>query len=176
MGYRNAFDFNGQNQKSGELAENIFESLAKKRGLKIKQATKSQQFSHIDFILTDKKDQNHFFDVKARKKTSRTSSNYSDDLVWIEFKNVSGNNGWIYGSADFIAFERDSDFVITPRKLLADLCERIVNRTKKVEKSSEALYSLYTRKDRKDELSMIKMEDILNNIKVSIWKKNECNG
>ena len=68
MGYRNAFDFNGDNQKNGENAEHIFETLAKKRGFLIKKANKSQQFSHIDFILTDKKDQNHFFDIKSRKK------------------------------------------------------------------------------------------------------------
>ena len=51
------------------------------------------------------------------------------------------------------------------------LCERIVNTLVKVDKVSEALYSIYSRKGRRDEISLIKMKDILDNIKTTIWKK-----
>jgi hypothetical protein len=170
MGYRNSFDFNGQNQISGEKAEDLFEKMALSKKLKIKKASNKQQLSHIDFILINEKDQNFFIDVKARKKISRTSDSFSDDLVWIEFKNVAGNQGWLYGASDYIAFERESDFVIVPRKNLVSLCERIVSNIK-VDKSKDCLYKKYSRKDRKDELSLIKMKDILENIKVSIWQK-----
>ena len=164
MGYRNSFDFSGQNQLSGEKAEDLFEKMALKRNLKIQKATYKQQLSHIDFILTNEKDEIYLLDIKARKKVSRTSEVFSDDLVWIEFKNVSGNQGWLYGASDYIAFEREYDFVIVPRKNLALLCERLVSNIK-VQKSKDCLYNRYTRKDRKDELSLIKMDDILKNIK-----------
>ena len=167
MGYRNSFDYTGQNQTSGEKAEDLFENLAKSKGLKTKKANLQQQFAHIDFILTDKKNNTHLIDVKARKKISRNSSEFSDDLVWIEFKNTSGNDGWLYGSADFIAFERENDFVIVPRKNLITLCESIVTK-EFVNKSADALYKKYTRSGRKDELSIIKMSDILNRTKTYI--------
>ena len=170
MGYRNSFDFSGQNQLSGEKAENLFEQIATQKSLKVKKATAKQQLSHIDFILTNEKNQSFFFDIKARKKVSRTSNSYSDDLVWIEFKNVAGNQGWLYGGSDYIVFEREDDFVIVPRGNLASLCERLVSNVR-VDNSKDCLYKKYTRKDRKDELSLIKMDDIFKNIKVSIWKK-----
>lgn len=170
MGYRNSFDFSGQNQISGEKAEDLFEKMALKKNLKVQKATTKQQLSHIDFILTNAKNQSFFFDVKARKKISRSSDDFSDDLVWIEFKNVAGNQGWLYGASDYIVFERESDFVIVPRSNLVSLCERIVSNIK-VDKSKDCLYKKYSRKDRKDELSLIKMKDIVENIKVLIWNK-----
>ena len=170
MGYRNSFDFSGQNQLSGEKAEDLFEKMALKRNLKLQKATYKQQLSHIDFILTNENNDIFLLDIKARKKISRTSEAFSDDLVWIEFKNVAGNQGWLYGASDYIAFEREDDFVIVPRNNLVLLCERLVSNTR-VQKSKDCLYNKYTRKDRKDELSLIKMEDIIKNIKVSIWKK-----
>lgn len=170
MGYRNSFDFSGQNQFSGEKAEDLFEKIALQKKLKVQKATVRQQLSHIDFILTNAKNQSFFFDVKARKKISRSSESFSDDLIWIEFKNVAGNEGWLYGASDYIVFERENDFVIVPRTNLVSLCERLVSNTR-VDKSKDCLYNKYTRKDRKDELSLIKMEDILKNIKVSIWQK-----
>lgn len=170
MGYRNSFDFNGQNQLSGEKAEDLFEKIALQKKLKVQKATTKQQLSHIDFILTNAKNESFFFDVKARKKISRSSKNFSDDLVWIEFKNVIGNEGWLYGASDYVVFERENDFVIVPRKNLASLCERLVSNTR-VDNSKDCLYNRYTRKDRKDEISLIKMNDILKNIKVLIWEK-----
>jgi hypothetical protein len=170
MTYRNSFDFNGQNQLSGEKAEDFFEKIALKKNLKVQKATTKQQLSHVDFILTNAKNESFLFDVKARKKISRSSENFSDDLVWIEFKNVAGNQGWLYGASDYIVFEREHDFVIVPRKNLVSLCDRLVSNVT-VDKSKDCLYKKYSRKDRKDELSLIKMEDILKNIKVSIWQK-----
>ena len=171
MGYRNVHDRTGESQTMGETAELSFEKLAKQKGFKIEKATLKQQFSHIDFILTTGDGRKHFLDVKACKKQNRKESSTTEEIVWIEFKNVVGDEGWLYGSADFIVFERDSDFVITPRKPLVSLCERVVNKSKIVDNAFDAMYNLYTRKNRKDQISIIKMQDILKNIKTSIWKK-----
>lgn len=170
MRYRSAFDKTGQSSEMGGKAEDAFEFLAKKRNLKIEKASLRQQLSNIDFIITNN-NKKTFIDVKACKKTSRNSQNSNEEFVWIEFKNINGNNGWLYGSSDFIAFERKDDFVLVPKKPLIFLCERIVNKLNKVDKVSEALYSIYSRKGRKDQISLIKMKDILDNIKTTIWKK-----
>jgi hypothetical protein len=172
MSYQNSFDYTGQNRVSGETAENIFEELAASRGLKVKKANYDQQLAHIDFILTDKKNNIHLLDIKARKKISRNSSSFSDDLVWIELKNVIGNDGWLYGCSDYIVFERENDFVIVPRVNLIKICDSLIT-NERVNSSSEALYKLYTRKNRKDLLSIIKMSDILNRTKTQIWPKQQ---
>lgn len=172
MGYQNSFDVSGQNKLSGESAEQSFEDLATSRGLKIKRANYDQQLAHIDFILTDKKNNIHLLDIKARKKVSRNSSEFSDDLVWIELKNVVGNDGWLYGCSDYIVFEREADFVIVPRVNLIKICDSLItNQT--VNSASEALYKLYTRKNRKDLLTIIKMSDILTRTKTQIWPKQQ---
>lgn len=171
MNYKNRFDTDGKSQRMGINAEDAFEAMAQKRGIKIEKASLKQQYSHIDFIIKNKNNKNIFIDVKSCKKRTRSSSETSEDVVWIELKNVAGNNGWLYGSADYIAFERDSDFVIAPVKPLQLLCERIINKNKKVEKPNEAMYSIYNRKGRKDEISLIKMQDIIDNMKTYIWSK-----
>jgi hypothetical protein len=170
MRYRSAFDKTGQSSEMGGKAEDLFEVLAKNKNLKIEKASLKQQLSNIDFIISNN-DKKTFIDVKACKKTSRSSEESNEEFVWIEFKNINGNNGWLYGASDFVAFERVKDFVIVPKKPLILLCERIVNRAIKVDKASDALYSIYSRKGRKDEISLIKMKDILDNIKITIWKK-----
>jgi hypothetical protein len=172
MGYQNSFDRTGQNRISGKAAEDLFEKLAISRGLKIKKANYNQQLAHIDFILTDKNDNVHLLDVKARKKLSRNSEEFEDELVWIELKNVIGDDGWLYGSSDFIVFERELDFVIVPRVNLIKICDSLIT-NETVTVSSNALYKLYTRKNRQDVLSIIKMSDILNRTKTQIWPKQQ---
>jgi hypothetical protein len=173
MGFRSRYDYTGKCQEMGESAENIFESLAKEKKLNPVRTTRKQQIAHIDFILTAKNGVKYFVDVKARKRSARNNSKLSDDLIWIEFKNVAGNNGWLYGSADYIAFERENDFVIVSRANLVTLCERIVNLNSITKDPKDALYKLYTRTDRRDKICMIKMQDILDNIKTTIWKKSQ---
>lgn len=170
MGYRNRFDHTGQNQKDSDFAEQTFKRLAEAKGFNVKDATRNQQLSHIDFFIEDKKKVIYTFDVKARKKVNRTDSSTEDSLVWIEFKNVAGADGWLYGAADYIAFEREADFLIINRLNLVTLCERIIQ-NKKVTSAKDALYAKYTRAGRKDEISLIKMEDILNGMKTYIWLK-----
>lgn len=173
MRYRNQYDFSGKNQESGESAENSFQKIAILKGFLIKKANLKQQLSHIDFILTAKNNLKYLIDVKARKKSSRSDSKVNDELVWIEFKNVSGKQGWLYGAADYIAFEREDDFIIALRSNLVTLCERLVNKNLKTNTSKDALYKIYSRSGRNDEISMIKMQDILDNVKTTVWKKSQ---
>ena len=104
--YVNQFDKGKKCATHGHATENVFEKLAMAHGYKVRKATRDEQISHIDFILDSPEWQNIKVDVKGRKKTSRQNKKFNDKWVWIEFRNVQGKEGWIYGKANFIAFER----------------------------------------------------------------------
>jgi hypothetical protein len=167
--YINKYDKLGECSKNGKNAEDSFVKILKNKNCFERKATKQEQFDHIDYFAK-KNGIRISFDVKARKKKSRNDSDVDDNLIWVEFKNVSGKNGWLYGKAICIAFERENDFVIVKRSLLLNFCERKVKK-KKVLFSKDALYKQYTRDGRKDLLSIVRMEDIMNEIKFFIWKK-----
>ena len=65
-------------------------------------------------------------DVKARKRFRWLSNQPQDDYVCIEFLNTKGKPGWLYGKADYIAFERKHDFVVVPTKTLKFIVKQIV--------------------------------------------------
>jgi hypothetical protein len=77
----------------------------------------------------------------------------------LEIRNVGGNNGWVY-SPGYVAFEIVEGFVIVPKYNLALLVQE---RTTKehVTNGRDALYKLYTRSGRKDVLTRVKLEDIM---------------
>jgi len=168
--YRNKFDTTGICSEDGEKAENIFVALAKKRDFLIRKATQQEQYDHIDYVLLKDK-QKISVDVKARKKLSRSSSDYNDHMVWVEWKNVQGKAGWLYGKAELIAFEQEKHFIILSRKHLADLCEKLVDKTCIAESSYSALNKVYTRHGRKDQLSLIRISDIEEGIRTVHWNK-----
>jgi penicillin-binding protein-related factor A (putative recombinase) len=169
MYYQNFLDTSGECSTRGETAENGFVSVAKRKKLKYRKATIQEQYKHIDWFLTiDGKDIS--FDVKGMKKSSRKDFKVRNDIVWIEYKNVSGDNGWLMGKANIIAFERENDYVLVPRKELLEFCDKNIEKTI-VRESSQALYKLYTRSGRKDVISMIYMDDVLHKMNSAVWKK-----
>lgn len=171
MKYRNRFDYNGQCSDSGYSAENLFSEMAEKRGWEVSKADRKQQLSHVDVYLNHKKHGTVSFDVKAQKKVKRTDSNTNDKYLWVEFSNVAGKEGWLRGNADLIAFEQEKNFLIVRRQALLDFCEKNVDFSDKVDKSSEAVYRVYQRKGRKDEISLIPIKDIKEHVSYSLWKK-----
>ena len=163
-------------KQQGKRAEMCFKSLAERRGYTVIQTSAvSNMREHIDFILArDDEPDKIAVDVKARKKASRSSDEYDDDTVWVEFNNVRGNPGWLYGKADKIAFERASDFVLVDRESLKDYCETTVAAVF-VNSTAEAVYKSFQREGRKDVISRVPMKDILHpysfTIGTEIWKK-----
>lgn len=153
----------------GITAHELFRNIAIKRGWEAKNATKKQDIvDHIDIILT-KHDLVCSFDVKAKKKISRSDAESQDEWVFVEFKNVRGNDGWLKGKADFIAFETNNSFVIVKRKKLLEYCNDVVT-MERVRDPYECHYKRYTRSGRKDEISLIKLEEIPKDYKIS-WDK-----
>lgn len=144
----------------GNLAHIKFKRLANRKGFIAKDSTEKQDmFQHIDLFLF--KDNKTFsFDIKAMKKINRYDCSAQDKMVYVEFKNVLGNPGWLYGQAQFIVFETESTFEIVHRKSLAKYCEKVVNIKQRVSRASEALYKVYTRDGRKDLISLIELDKI----------------
>ena len=163
-------------KQQGQRAEVCFKGLAERRGYTVIQtSTASNIREHIDFILArDDEPDKTAVDVKARKKVSRYSDEYDDENVWIEFNNVRGNPGWLYGKADKIAFERAFDFVLVDRESLKEYCEATVSPVV-VKSTAEAIYKSFQREGRKDVISRVPMKDILHpysfTVGTEIWKK-----
>lgn len=166
MAYRNKYDKTGESFALGNDAESSFIAAAEKSGMTVERSTKQEEFKHIDFHVAQG-NMKFSVEVKSRKKIKRADGKVNDEYLWIEFKNVRGMRGWLYGSADFVAFERENDFLMVNRKTLARLCEKLCDLTKLNVDIKLPLYTGYQRRDRNDLLSLIKISDILENIKYS---------
>jgi hypothetical protein len=95
------------------------------------------------------------YDVKAIRKINRSDSDFTDDMTWVEGTNVRGGRGWVKGDADYIAFERKHEWLLIPRDILYDWVLSMLNGTK-----GKGLYSVYSRLNRPDKITLIKYEDI----------------
>mgnify|MGYP003651549756 CR=1 FL=1 len=184
MAYKNKYDKGGNCSVMGHRAEGTFSNLAEVRGFNIQEATRQENMhEHWDFALDrwgDKDDDLVYMlvDVKARKKTRRKDTKFNDEWVWLEFKNVQGHNGWLKGNATHIAFEREHDFVLAPRKNLWEWANKEIKRRNGVGSNAtaanarDARYKYYTRWQRKDVLSQVHMQDMMEGVKdTKVWKK-----
>ena len=100
------------------------------------------------------------FDVKSVKKIRRNDSYHNELYHFIEIKNVNGDNGWLYGKADFFAFETFKYFIIVSKDTLQNfIAENVVKIY--VDSPDKALYCLYSRAGRKDIITMITSIDLM---------------
>ena len=168
---RNRYEKTGECIQSGLGAEQIFDQIAESKNLEVKNARRRENIhKHIDkYVKQESKTWS--VDIKARKKTSRSDSDAQDEWIWIEFQNVRGNLGWLYGEADNIAFETQDSFVIVDRKSLIDYVENAVDMAKPVRKSYLAKYKTYQRAGRNDLLTMVELSKIIENCKHFVWQK-----
>lgn len=96
--YINKKDYTGESARMGQTAEDLFENWLKEHQRKYRKATLSEQYKHIDFIINSEKlNKDIKIDVKASKKVNRNDTSTNNDILWVEFKNVQGKNGWLYG-------------------------------------------------------------------------------
>jgi len=151
--------------EEGLQGEKRFKTIIESFDLTARESSfKENVHDHIDFFIKGKTETligfNFSVDVKARKRKSRDSDEYDDEYTWIEFKNVQGKRGWLYGKADKIAFEVDEGFLMVDREELVRWCDKKVDFKKSVRSAYAAIYKVYTRKGREDLISRIKTEDI----------------
>lgn len=140
----------------GQTVEAEFFTLLKQRDPKARVATKQEQFAHIDFVTKF-----GTIDVKAQGRLHRSDSRTQGEERWLELNNVAGREGWLLApKLDFLAFEREDDFVIVRRDDLRKLAKKLC-KYNMVDSPRDALYNLYQRQGRKDLLTIIRTDDML---------------
>lgn len=144
----------------GQDAESRFATVAQQKGWAVVEASKEANIEdHYDYEIS-KDGHQYRVDVKSKKRVSRKTKTVQDDFIWVEFRTVRDTKGWLFGSADLIAFENQNGFKIVERKALVRLINRLVKLHVKVSKPGDALYKVYTRKGRPDEITLIKASDL----------------
>ena len=158
----------------GNIAEDLFQNFLINNHIFFRRATQEEQFNHIDFIyLHDKTLNPCAVEVKYSKKINRTDEDVSSEYMWIEFKNVQGNKGWLFGDSDYIAFydKFKNRFIMVETSVLRERCNELCNKGTTTNKN-DALYKHYTRQGRKDDISLIKIKD-LEDIARAIFNPNK---
>ncbi len=139
--------------KKFKVVEDNFAKVIKELG-EVKPSTTEQDINeHWDVKLDIK------FDVKAVKKVNRSDGETDETIHWVELINVRGNRGWLYGEADYFAFELDDYWIIVNKEILQTF---IAKKCAKKEKSDRpALYKIYNRQDRLDAITLVKTIDLM---------------
>jgi hypothetical protein len=148
---------------TGRVAEVRFVRAARNKGLLVTKSSHTEDIhEHVDYWLALKGPQRWGVDVKG---------NNLPDEIWVEFKNVRGNNGWLYGGATIIAFDmpEEGGFSIVDREELAFFCELHVS-DEFVENKAHAYLKKYSRKDREDVITRLKLHDIKSLLSYRIWE------
>ncbi|MEW6031207.1 MAG: hypothetical protein ACOYZ8_04935 [Chloroflexota bacterium] len=154
----------------GRRAEELFATAAQREGWDVVHAPKEADIhDHWDFEIV-KDGYNRKVEVKAMKREKRTDETMSGEWVWIEFRNVRGEAGWLFGKANWIAFETEDSFVIVDRHDLYQLVRRVVDRDTKVGSARDAKYKTYTRTGRPDQIAQVRLGD-LEKIQIARWRK-----
>ena len=147
----------------GKLKETEFAKLFKN----VLPSNKSEDmYEHWDLKIDVK------IDVKSLKKQSREDILYNENFHWIELMNVRGEKSWLYGDADFFAFETEDYWVIIAKTDLQNFIE-----TKCAGKeigTTKNPYDKYRREGRKDIVVKVKTIDLIY-ISRQLIKKNEIN-
>ena len=168
---RNRFD-KKDSLELGRRAEDTFARLAIQHGFKVSPASKKGNIDeHFDYVM-ERDGKSHKVDVKSLKRRSRGDKELQDEFLWIELHGVRKDDaGWLYGGkADLIAFELIKSFRLVDRLDLIELVVKLMDFEAKVSSPKDALYKVYSRKDRPDLLTMIKSDDLLKITNVD-WRK-----
>lgn len=168
---QNKHDKSGKCLANGLEAEKQLILIAEQKNVKIRKSSRrDDMIEHFDYHF-DYKDLSKKVEVKAMKRLSR-SGEPQDEWIWIEFLNVNGKRGWLYGSADLISFEFKDHFLFVNREELVELSERLIDRNNIVKKSCLAKYKAYHRWNRPNELvGMIHVNDLKTLKYKKYWKK-----
>ena len=96
-------------------------------------------------------------DIKTMKKVRRGDEAPDENINWLEIKNVHGKLGWLYGKADYFAFETLRYWIVVERDALQAWVKDNIYK-EFVEEPS--LYKLYQRRGRSDVITLISTHDL----------------
>jgi len=148
---------------TGRMAEVRFVRAAREKGLMVTKSSHTEDIhEHIDYWLA--------MSSQGKRWGVDVKGNNLPDEIWVEFKNVRGNPGWMYGGATIIAFDipEEGGFAIVNREELAFFCEKHVA-NEFVTNKKDAYLKRYTRKDREDVISILKLHDIKSLMSYRVW-------
>lgn len=146
----------------GRNAELRFSRCAKAKGFDVEKSSTSDDIHlHVDFWLYMDGNGGWGVDVKG---------NNMPDEIWCEFKNVNGDDGWMYGQSHIIAFDMPEagGFCIVNTSDLRDYCEQNVDDVAVTEKRF-AYKKKYTRDGRADVITKLHLSDIKQIISYRVW-------
>ena len=130
----------------------------------IESTKEEDMFSHWDFKI-----QGYKYDAKSKKMTSVDGKKY----IWVEFRNVRGRKGWLFGEADFIAFDFGAFWVVAGRKkLLEAIKPRVDWDTMINEVDKKVPWKMYSREGREDGVMWIDTMCIMQT-EPQIWWKSK---
>lgn len=139
---------------SGYQAETLFYNTIKALGKNIKKSTRKQDmFDHIDYFVDEIS-----YDVKTIKGLTKNSEK-DQDIIWLEFMNVRGDNGWLKSEKlNKIAFLRNQGFYIVDRAKLFELAKTLIPNIPPI---SNIKYTIpFRRNNRKDIIAYVYYRDI----------------
>lgn len=117
------FKYKGFLVKGKKVEERFAIDLAKAEGGNTIPSTKEEDINkHIDVKWIPPKGRPCTFDVKGLKKNNRSDTDVSAENTWVEFMNVRGELGWLYGEEDYISFETPEEWLVVKRDEFADKC------------------------------------------------------
>lgn len=136
----------------GENGQQKYYQSCKAARLDIKKTSKDQDMGHVDFVVDGKT-----VDVKGLKDT------HKEGKILLELKNVQGNDGWCSESGpEWIAFDFGAFFFHVKNADLIKLIKKKCDLKIKVSKIADALYKSYGRKDRRDQMTVVSLTDVIN--------------
>lgn len=138
---------------NGKQAEDLFFNLLKQEGLPSRSTKSEDMFDHWDVECNGIK-----YDVKTEKKLNRWDNASDSSIIWIELQNVRGDDGWLKGKADKLAFLVSNSFWIVDRIRLFDYIKSTITNLEIQNFKEEARW--YRRKGRKDVVTYLKSESI----------------
>tara|TARA_R100001509_G_scaffold22395_2_gene11755 strand:+ start:1701 stop:2183 length:483 start_codon:yes stop_codon:yes gene_type:complete len=145
----------------GKLKEDQLKKLFDKTGW----ATREQDiFEHWDFSIHLK------IDVKGMKKTNRYDESTNENIHWLEIKNVNGEEGWLYGEADYFAFETELYWIIVEKVVLQ---EWVAKNIQKEWVDTPTKYKLYRRRTGQDIITLVSTHDLYFLSETVIRKKED---
>lgn len=147
----------------GELAEKKFSIFCSKYNyMKLRNATKYEEIVyHYDYVLQiNLKNEYEYYRIEVKSMKSKKRGQKQDpNIIFLEYNNIDGGIGWLYGNADYIAFEQNKFFILFPRIDLLKFAECKRKKIKTV-KDSGIINTLYSRRNRKDLIGCFSLNEI----------------
>lgn len=145
---------------SGGKTEQAFASLFSN----VTPATlKQNKYEHWDLHIGIK------VEIKGMRKVDRNDQYFDENIHWLELIGNYGHLGWVYGKADYFAFETIDYWIIVSRESLQ---KWIPANVEKKFYDRPTLYKLYQTRGTKSQITLVKSLDLCS-ISSAILLKNK---